>query len=83
LTAEQQKIITEAAKAAASRQREVLRSKEDTWIDFLKTQGVRVTPPSEIDLSALDTKLVDIYAEYTKQIGGTFVGDLQAAARAN
>jgi tripartite ATP-independent transporter DctP family solute receptor len=82
LTAQQQEWITTAAKNAGPLQREVLKAREGAWIDDLKAAGVTVVLENEIDLSDLDAKLVDIYATYTKQIGGTVVQDLSAAARA-
>lgn len=82
LTAQQQEWIVTAAKNAGPLQREVLKSREDAWIGDLRDAGVTVVLADEIDLSDLDAKLVDIYDTYTKQIGGTFVQDLSAAARA-
>ncbi len=82
LTAQQQEWITTAAKNAGPLQREVLKGREDAWIGDLKAANVTVVLPDAIDLSDLDAKLVDIYDSYTKQIGGTFVQDLSAAARA-
>jgi tripartite ATP-independent transporter DctP family solute receptor len=81
LTPEQQQWITTAAKNAGPLQRNVLKTREDSWIGLLQKNGVTVVLPEEIDFSDLDAKLVDIYETYTKQIGGTFVQDLSAAAR--
>jgi tripartite ATP-independent transporter DctP family solute receptor len=82
LTQEQQQIIQTAAKNAGPLQREVLKTKEDDWIGILRNSGVTVTMPNEIDMSGLDAKLTEIYDSYAKQIGGTYVQDLAAAARA-
>jgi tripartite ATP-independent transporter DctP family solute receptor len=82
LTSQQQQWISAAAKTAGVKQREILREYESQWIDQVKANGVTVTPANEINLSALGNKLEEIYTSYAKQIGGTFVQDLQAAAQA-
>jgi tripartite ATP-independent transporter DctP family solute receptor len=82
LSPQQQQWIAQAAKTAGEKQREVLSQYESKWIDQIKAKGLTVIPPEEINLSALESKIAEIYTSYAKQIGGTYVQDLKAAAQA-
>jgi TRAP-type C4-dicarboxylate transport system substrate-binding protein len=78
LTPEQQAMIVECGKKAAASQRENIAANELVW---LKELGMETIPASEIDLTGLSSRVEEIYGTYSKEIGGTFVEDLRAAAQ--
>ncbi len=79
LSPEHQKLVLECGKKAAASQRANIAANEEVW---LKELGMKTIPASEIDLSGLASRVEEIYATYAKQIGGSYVEDLRAAAQA-
>lgn len=82
LSPELQELIQEVVKEAADKERQFLKEQEASWIQGCEDKGMTVVRTEEIDLASFQDAIKDMYDEYAKSIGGTYVQDLIAAASA-
>jgi tripartite ATP-independent transporter DctP family solute receptor len=76
---EHKEAVQRAARDAASAQRKQLLELESNWVDGLAERGMKVIRTDAIDLAAFRAIVEEIYDQYSKTMGGTFVQDLQKA----
>ena len=78
LSAEQKKILSEAAAVSAKHQREQARSVVASALDNMKKNGMQVSQFSDAELAKLRDKLRPVTAKYGVSVGQDLVKELQA-----
>ena len=78
LTADQKKVIADAAKESTKYQREQTRAQVATALDNLKKNGMQVTELPAAEVSALRDKMRPVTAKYAVTVGQETVQELQA-----
>lgn len=78
LSAEQKKIVADAAKESARYQREQARGQVASALDNLKKNGMQVTELSATEAGKLRDKLRPVTAKYSVSVGQETVQELQA-----
>lgn len=78
LTADQKKLVQDAAAASAKYQREQARGQVAAALDNMKKNGMQVTQFSDAELAKLREKLRPVTAKYGVTVGQDLVKELQA-----
>ncbi len=76
LTADQRKVLTDAAREAGDYQNKVLADDETAQLTLVKSKGMKVVEP---DLQAFRTATADVYRKYEKAWGAGFYERLRDA----
>ena len=76
LTADQKKVIQDAAKLGATAMRKKVNEIENKGIDDLKAQGVTVV--SNVDKAKFQAALAPAYADYAKRFGAEAIDRIKA-----
>ena len=78
LSAQEQKIVQEAAREATLFERKTIRAFSETALGELKKVGMQVTELSPAEQARMRTKLQPVLAKYGKEFGEETTGELNA-----
>lgn len=78
MSAEEKKIISDAAAEATTFQRQVSRGAADSALEALKTAGMTVTELSPAEMARLREKVKPVVEKYTASVGEDTVKELRA-----
>ena len=81
LTADEQKIISEAAKEVTAFERQTVRAFEARALDELKGKGMQVTTLPEAETAKLREKTKPVWTKFTKEFGEASADEMMSALK--
>jgi TRAP-type transport system periplasmic protein len=79
LSADEQKIITEAAAEAQAFERQTIRAFDAKALEELKSKGMQVTTLEPAEVAKLRDKTKPVWTKFTKEFGEADAGEMLAA----